>query len=61
MSKVSWATIYEDFLGRFPRLRKCMTRFEPFNYLQIKVLNEDDSIILIYDYWTKKCEIVKHT
>lgn len=60
MSKVGWSAIYEDFQQRFPRLRQCVSRFEPFNYLQIKIRNDDDSIILIYDYRVKTCEIVKY-
>ena len=51
-NKVPWGKIYQDFRQRYPRLRKEVHMWEPYDYLKILIYFKDGSK-LVYDYLFK--------
>ena len=55
--KITWDIIYKDFRSRYPTLRKRVIGWQPYGYLTILLIC-DDQVKLVYDYLKKQCLFV---
>lgn len=58
--KITWSDIYKEFRKNYPSLATTSMYYKPFDYLKIEVWQEDGAII-IYDYFTNKCDRLDRT
>ena len=60
VKKVTWEIIYKEFRSRYPRLKKLVLGYTPYDVATI-LLIFPDHLRMIYDYDTKRLSILSST
>lgn len=57
VNKLAWRDVYKDFRSRYPNLRKNVIGYQPHDYLTIRLMLNDGSL-MTYNYTTKECRFI---